>query len=235
MMITMKRDIWGEQGYMDIMKQLIALYLKLPRRPMKKKGKINIACIGDSLTRGAGVRGKKKLTWEYYLDQMLGKDHHVMNCGISGCTLMKEGDCPYTESSLYPYTKDLRADIYLVMLGSNDSKPQNWDQEKYEIQLKGFLEGYMSLENHPSVIVMIPVECYPQKDTGEVAFKISKQIIDDVLPGIIRKTAEDLGIEVIDLLEPSKDHEEWYADGVHPDAEGNYHIAEIIASHLKKE
>ena len=211
---------------------LIRIYLKLPRIPKAAKGKINVACIGDSVTRGAGVRGKLKLTWEYYLNEILGEDYNVINCGISGCTLQKEGDCPYVGSALYPRTMDLKADIYLVMLGSNDTKLQNWNRGNYEIQLKEFLKSYMSLENHPRVIVMIPPECFPD-DTGTVAFSINKNIIDGVLPEIIRKTAEDLNIGLIDLLTPTMNHEEWYVDGVHPNGEGNYHIAEVIADHLK--
>ena len=216
---------------MDIMKNLISIYLKLPRRPETVKGKVNIACIGDSVTRGAGVRGRRKQTWECFLNEKLGEDYHVLNCGISGCTLQKEGDCPYTGSTLYPHTLNLKADVYLVMLGSNDTKPQNWNEENYKTQLKEFLKGYLSLDNHPRVIVMIPTECFPDK-TGKVAFHINKHIIDGVLPGIIRKTAEDLGIETIDLLTPTLDHEERYVDGVHPNEEGNRHIAEVIAGHL---
>lgn len=59
----------GDLEHMNIMENLIRIYLKLPRRPMAAKGKINIACVGDSLTRGAGVRGKRELTWEYYLNE----------------------------------------------------------------------------------------------------------------------------------------------------------------------
>ena len=217
---------------MNIMDNLIRIYLKLPRRPKPAKGKINVACIGDSLTRGAGVRGKRELTWEYYLNQILGDKYQIINCGISGCTLQKQGDCPYVKSALYPYSRDLKAEIYLIMLGSNDTKPQNWNEENYKTQLKEFISGYISLDNHPRVIVMIPTECFPDKRTGKVAFNIGKDIIDNYLPDIIRKTAEDLDIEVIDLLGPTKGHEEWYADGVHPNGEGNLHIAEIIADHF---
>ena len=89
----------------------------------------------------------------------------------------------------------------------------------------------MSLDNHPRVILMIPSECFPDK-TGKIAFHINKNIIDNVLPDIIKKTAEDLGIEMIDLLDLTRNHEEWYVDGVHPNAEGNRHIAGAIADHL---
>ena len=218
---------------MKISQNIINIYLKLPRKPKAVKGKINVACIGDSLTRGAGVRGKKKLTWEYFLNEKLGERYNVINCGISGCTLQKEGDCPYVDSTLFPYTLDLKADIYLVMLGSNDTKPQNWNEENYRRQLKDFLKGYMSLDNKPRVIAMIPVECYPEESTGKVAFNINKDVIDNVLPKIIKETAEELDIETIDLLTPTINHEEWYADGVHPNGEGNRYLADFIFEHLK--
>lgn len=218
---------------MNINEKFINIYLKLPRSPKIVNGKINVACIGDSITRGAGVRGKRELTWEYYLNELLGDDYRILNCGISGCTLLKDGDCPYVSSSLYPYTRDMKADVYLIMLGSNDTKPQNWNEEKYTAELKAFTEGYMLLENRPRVIIMIPPECFPDKTTGVVGYSIDKDIIDNVIPQIIRKTAEDLGIELIDLLTPTADHEEWYVDGVHPNAEGNRHIAELIAPYLK--
>ena len=48
------------------------------------------------------------------------------------------------------------------------------------------------------------------------------------LPQIITETAEELGIEVIDLYTLTKDHPEWFWDGVHPNAEGNRAIADEI-------
>ncbi|MBQ6655296.1 MAG: hypothetical protein IJM79_07230 [Erysipelotrichaceae bacterium] len=218
---------------MKIRESLVKAYLRLPRNPRKGEGVINIACIGDSVTRGAGVMGRRDQTWEYYLNEKLGDDYRVINCGISGCTLQKQADCPYVESSLYPSTLKLKADIYLVMLGSNDTKTANWNEERYERELKDFLKGYLTLDNSPRIIVMIPPECFPYNEAGDVAYSIDKHLVDNVLPGIIRKTAGKLDIELIDLLEPTRGHEEWYVDGVHPNAEGNRQIAEVIAAHLR--
>ena len=41
----------------DLMMHLILKYLVIPETPKILSGKIHIACIGDSITYGAGVRG----------------------------------------------------------------------------------------------------------------------------------------------------------------------------------
>ena len=47
-------------------------YLAVPKTPKIIPGKTHIACIGDSITFGAGVNGKTEQTWEYCLGQKLG-------------------------------------------------------------------------------------------------------------------------------------------------------------------
>ena len=60
---------------------------------MKKR---RIACIGDSITFGAGVmKTRKKDAWTCVWNRMLGHDFQVLNYGVSGATLQKEGDFPY--------------------------------------------------------------------------------------------------------------------------------------------
>ena len=86
-------------------------YLAVPKLPAITEGKKTIACIGDSITFGAGVRGKRELTWEYHLEKLLGKEHQVLNYGISGRTLLSEGDYPYTEEKQYEHSRKARASI----------------------------------------------------------------------------------------------------------------------------
>ena len=144
-------------------------YLAVPKLPSITEGKKTIACIGDSITFGAGVRGKIELTWEYHLEKLLGKEHQVLNYGISGRTLLSEGDYPYTEEKQYEHSRKSRADVYLIMLGTNDSKPYNWNEELF-----------------------------------------------------------------IDLHSFTGNHKEWFADGVHPNEEGNRKIADFIYREMSK-
>ena len=101
-------------------------YLAVPATPKLLPGKKRIACIGDSITFGAGVNGRKERTWEFFLGGLLGDEYQVINYGISGRTLQNEGDYPYKADKFYKISRDCGAEIYLIMLGTNDAKPYNF-------------------------------------------------------------------------------------------------------------
>ena len=67
--------------YKEMIGKFVLKYLVVPKAPKVEKDKIRIACIGDSITYGAGVTGKnyKRSTWEYFLQQKLGDDYQVLN------------------------------------------------------------------------------------------------------------------------------------------------------------
>ena len=204
-------------------------YLAVPRAPKVIDGKIHIACIGDSITFGAGVNGKKTQTWEYYLEEKLPADHQVLNYGISGRTLQDEGDYPYRAEKFYQISKDIKAEVYLIMLGTNDAKTYNWDERRYRKQFIDLISEYRDLPQRPRVIAMTPPQCFEEEKTGIVAFDIDKNNIDGPICRIIFEEAKKLNVEVIDLHEYTKDHPEWFVDGVHPNAEGDRKIAEKIS------
>ncbi|MCR5144305.1 MAG: hypothetical protein K6B67_03220 [Lachnospiraceae bacterium] len=203
-------------------------YLVVPRTPKIIPGKEHIACIGDSITYGAGVRGKTKNTWENFLNQSLGSDVQVINYGISGRTLQDEGDFPYCEEKFYEISKQSEADIYLIMLGTNDSKPYNWNETRFRKRLESFAREYMNLKHQPKVVLMTPPQCFPDKKTGVVPFDIDATTIATSIRKIVFEVADVLNLDVIDLNDYTKGHPEWFADGVHPNIYGDKKIAECI-------
>lgn len=220
---------------MEIRKMIdhfVLKYLAVPRPPKVSEDKKLVACIGDSITFGAGVQGRKEKTWEYYLNEILGDKIQVLNYGISGRTLQKEGDYPYTAEKFYDISRQLRADIYLIMLGTNDAKPYNWKKDRYHEELITFSKSYLMTGG--KVILMTPPMCFPEEKTGVVAFDIDEKTINDIVPEIVRKAAEELSLPLIDLRSFTEGHSEWFDDGVHPNAEGNKAIAGYIAEELKK-
>ena len=202
------------------------------RKPKVVSGKKNIACIGDSITFGHGVAGKKEETWEYMLNEIIGDEYQVINYGASGRTLQKEGDYPYTADLIYQYSLKCHAETYLIMLGTNDAKRFNWNRERFAEQYPQFVHSYLNLGNQPEVILMIPPCVFADEESGAVAFGIDRKVIDDQLPQIIRQTGAQLGLQVIDLHELTAGHPQWFADGVHPNRQGNWAIAEAIGKQL---
>ena len=207
-------------------------HLAVPKNPKILPGKKLIACIGDSITYGSGVGGKTEKTWEYFLNQQLGEEYQVLNYGISGRTLQDEGDFPYRNDRFYPLSKKCGAETFLIMLGTNDTKPYNWDEARYEKELPVFVKEYLALPKNPSVILMIPPKSFPYPGMQEVAFDIRNEEISGPLRRIVRKTAEELKIPCIDLYALTEERSDWFSDGVHPNEAGNRAIAAFIAGLL---
>ena len=143
-------------GFGDFISHLILKYLVIPKTPKVLPGKTHIACIGDSITFGAGVNGKTQMTWEHFLNELLGEEYQVINYGISGRTLQEKGDYPYKKDKFYQISLHCGAEIYLIMLGTNDAKPYNWDRERYRRELASFVEEYRALPQQPRVVLMTP-------------------------------------------------------------------------------
>ena len=119
--------------------------VQYPPAPHVKEGKIHIACVGDSITYGAGVLGhRRSQSYPAYLQENLGEKYQVLNYGLSGRTLMDEGDVPYRSEKLYQKSLDAKADIYLLMLGTNDAKDYQWDEDAYAKEIKDFVEAYQT-------------------------------------------------------------------------------------------
>lgn len=62
---------------------------------------IKIACVGDSITAGAGVNTPALESYPAKLQKLLGTNYVVQNDGLSGSTLLKNGDLTYWNSSPY--------------------------------------------------------------------------------------------------------------------------------------
>ena len=202
-----------------------------PQVPEAEEGKVHIACIGDSITWGAGVLVPdmaRELTYPSLLQEKLGDEYQVLNYGMSGRTLLAEGDDPYTEENFYELSHEAAADIYVIMLGTNDSKPYNWNAEKYRSELTDFVKSYMSLENAPAVYVMTPPAAFVVDGADAVGYDIQAETIEEEVAPIVREVASELGAHLIDMFEETKDHPEWFPDGVHPGAEGNEEFARIV-------
>lgn len=219
--------------YAEMVGRLFLKGLGLLPAPKVKKNKKLIACIGDSITFGAGVKGRRDQTWEYYLNQKLGDEFQVLNYGISGRTLQNEGDQPYTKERFYKISQEVKAGTYILMLGTNDAKPYNWNLKRYENELLFFVRSYTDLPHKPRVILMTPPKCFPDPETGIVGYDIDAENIDRYITDIVKKTAWQLKIELIDLYELTRDHPEWFDDGVHPNDLGNLMLAEEIVKSFR--
>ncbi len=66
------------------------------------RGVIRVACVGDSITYGAGVENRELNCYPVVLGKLLGPRFEVRNFAVSGATLLKLGDKPYFPDKVHP-------------------------------------------------------------------------------------------------------------------------------------
>lgn len=200
-----------------------------------------IVALGDSITFGAGItRTRKTDSWEAKLEKLLGGSYQVLNYGICGATLQNEGDQPYwnmPEHSKQGFPEAalaLNPEIVILMLGTNDTKPYNWNRGRYEAQLDQRVKEIKSHASVKRLILMCPPYTCPADGSDVVAFDIINETIRDEVNPIVKKCAQENGVECIDLYALTDGHSEYLDDGVHPNSFGNRVIASAIHSALQQ-
>ena len=116
------------------MKKVLSLLLFLLfvlTRLSAQETKIKVACVGNSITFGAGIQDRANHSYPSILGRMLGKDYEVQNFGVSARTLLNKGDHPYMKEVQFQDGVNYEADIVVIKVGRNESKGENW---KYKNQ-----------------------------------------------------------------------------------------------------
>ncbi len=120
--------------------------------------KVKVACVGDSITYGAGVEGREKNCYPAVLGGILGDKYDVRNFGVNGATLLKKGDGPWWKTGAFKSATEFVPDIVIIKLGSNDTKPQNWKhKDEFEADYKALIEHFKGLASKPKIYVALPV------------------------------------------------------------------------------
>jgi acyl-CoA thioesterase I len=186
-------------------------------------GPVKIACIGDSITEGAGVDTPTVNAYPVVLGRLLGTNYTTKNFGVSGRTLLRKGDYPYWKESAFRNATNFAPDIVTIKLGTNDSKPQNWKyKDQFAPDLRDMINVFASLPSHPKIYLCLPVPAY------SITFDINPDIIKNEIIPIIKQVAKEQGLATIDLYTTFSSRPELFPDDIHPNAVGAALIARTI-------
>ncbi|MBW3545525.1 MAG: sialate O-acetylesterase, partial [Bacteroidetes bacterium] len=154
---------------------------------------VKVACVGNSITEGAGLT----TTYPMALQALLGEQYQVRNYGIGGRTLLKKGDLPYWNENIYQEVLAWQPDIVIIKLGTNDSKPQNWQYSKDFVKdYKALIKSFQKLPSKPQIFICYPIPVFEDK------WGISEAIVrNEILPAI-SKIARKSKVQTIDLYNP---------------------------------
>ncbi|MBR3685295.1 MAG: hypothetical protein IKL86_03380 [Clostridia bacterium] len=196
-----------------------------------KEGQIKVACVGDSITYGMSVVNWFKNTYPKQLGELLGDEYHVQNFGFSAKTAQENNKESYRATKLYEKSKEYQPDIVILMLGSNDSKPENFVSKEYFKQAeRELIEIYLNLESKPRLILAtVNAGFYVHGATeGSYMYDINGTNIN-IINEAVYELAEEYNLELVDTYALTKDHPEYYKiDGIHPDKNGQKAMAEAF-------
>ena len=181
---------------------------------------IKVACIGDSITEGAGLGSR---TYPARLSLLLGDGYNVNNYGLGGRTLLSNGDFPYVKENAYRNSLSWEPDIVLIKLGTNDAKPQNWKfGNEYVGDFEALIASYQALPKPPRILLATPCPVF-----GNGAFDINPSVVADEITPFVRDLATRLELELIDFHARMAGLSSLFPDTVHPDTRGTAVMAAL--------
>ena len=189
----------------------------------QEKKPVKIACVGNSITYGSGIKNQFQNSYPGLLSQLLGEGYDVRNFGVSGRVLLNKGDRPYMHEQKFRDLLKFEPDIVTIKLGTNDSKPWNWRYGKdFKKDLTEMLDILQELPSKPKVYLCLPVPA------AKSNFGINDSVITNGIIPVIRSVAKKRHLPVVDLYTVLKPHPDYYTDGIHPNEQG----AALIAGEL---
>ena len=233
--------------YHDQMLADLGNWLKARHTP--KTDAIRVACIGNSITDGHGIDMAPAYGYPALLQKKLGDGYWVKNFGVSARTMLNKGDYPYMKEMAWADALAFKPDVVIIKLGTNDSKPENWqygsefrqDLEQMILALRPDLaqpvtkkkgkKAKTSLNvqsNSPQIYLCTPIPAF--KSTWNINDAV---IVNEIIP-IQQEVAQKYGLKVIDLHTLyADDGDKMLNDGIHPDGKGAQRMADIICDALQ--
>ena len=188
--------------------------------------KIKVACIGNSVTFGYGLKDPSTESYPAQLQKLLGEKYEVKNFGHSGATLLRKGHNPYYKTKEFSEAMQLIPDIAIIDLGLNDTDPRDWNNYSND-----FRSDYSWLidtlrKANPNVKVyiclMTPIfNDHPRFRSGTLDWYWQ---IQNLIPDIAKVNHTGL----IDLHTPFYFHPNLFPDALHPNKEGAVILAKTV-------
>jgi lysophospholipase L1-like esterase len=161
--------------------------------------------------------------------------------------MLSKGDYAYTNEMAWRDAVAFQPDIVILKLGTNDSKPQNWEHgAEFKQDLVQMITTFCpELKTLPKnkkkrakalaevktkIILCTPIPAFKQ------SWNINETIIANEIIPIQQEVAQEYGLQVVDLHTLfANDEDKLLPDCIHPNDKGVSKMADIIAAALKGE
>ena len=192
---------------------------------------IRVACVGDSITYGYDLPHREQTSYPARLQELLGENYQVVNFGVGGQTVQFDAFHPYRDTPEYQQSLVFQGDILIFMMGSNDTKQENWQgADAFRQDLEALLDSYLAGEEKPEILLCTPAAAFYAEGFGDgvTAYLIQPEVVKEAAE-LIREVARERGYPLADIHELTKNAPELFMeDGVHPNEAGAETIAREI-------
>lgn len=191
---------------------------------------LRVACVGDELTFGTGVEDREDNCYPVQLQKYLEeaeKKYRIGNFGVEGATVQKKSSKPYTKEERYESSTEYKANLVVVMFGTNDTTEENWtDLDTFTKDYQALVQSYQELKGKPEVWLVTPPAI--QSD-GSAQMEERVKCLEEIR-NAISAYGKEKKLTVLDLYSYSQEHlTEWYQDdGVRFNKAGALAVAQMI-------
>jgi sialate O-acetylesterase len=204
----------------------LATFLFFSSQIFAQNLKIKVACIGNSVTYGYGLKDRSTQSYPVQLQKMLGEKYEVKNFGHSGATLLRKGHDPYYKTKEFTEAMQLVPDIAIIHLGLNDTDPRDWNN--YSNDFRGdyswLIDTFRKVNPRIKVYICLMTPIFNDHPRFRSGTRDWYWKIQNLIPEIAKVNHTGL----IDLHTPFYFHPNLFPDALHPNKEGAVILAKTV-------
>ena len=197
----------------------------VPQRPLR------VACVGNSVTYGYGLRNRDRDAYPVRLQQLLDATYgagrfEVGNFGRSGATLLNRGHRPYMQQPEFRQAMDFKADWVVIHLGLNDTDPRDWPDWKEDFipDYRALIDSFLVANPEARVLICLMTPIFDR----HARFQSGTRDWHAQIQAAIRKVAGGANVQLIDLNTPLHSRPDLFPDALHPNPEGAQILARTV-------
>lgn len=205
--------VWSAQNYLQIK----------PVAKINEKDVPIIACVGDSITQGAGASNEYLTGYPAQLQKELGGQYNVVNLGLSGTTAGYPSESEaWLNNVHWTGFQAIVPDIVILALGTNDSK-YSPNHDKFYADYQNVVDKLLAVNPKMKIIVSTAPTAHSR------AFNIKNSNIQSVISPVQKEIAEKYNFDVVDICSITENMSSIFPDGIHPNDTGYVFFAKIYA------
>ncbi len=222
----------------QLIRQPIRFHISVEYVREKMDRPFKVACVGDSITYGFGLKDRQNECYPAQLQKLLGSDYEVKGFGRNGACIRKNGGLPYMSTIEFFRAIDWDADAYIICLGTNDLVNKIDDEflkafkEDYKELIRAIQEqtGILERAKDYEPIYLAEIPPVPQLFKTWDEEKAIREI-NNTINGI----TNEYHLKHVDFNSCfgwADEAEDLFSDGIHPNARGAKLLAERAYSDL---